>query len=112
MRRCINSVPYIKSLLSLLKGKRSASPIKQGLREKHSKLREATRILSIPSSSDTNIASYSTIPSTPLQPSLVLTAKEHLLDSTVVNEVPSLDDSDTFANDSDTNADTTGTVIL
>ena len=92
----------------MLKGKRFASPIKQGPREKRSKLREATRFLSLPSSSDTYTATSSTVPSTPLQPSLVATAEEHLLDSTVVNEVPSLDDSGTVANDSDTNADTTG----
>lgn len=93
----------------MFEGKRFASPIKQGPREKRSKLREETRFLSLPSSSDTNTATSSTVLSTPLQPSLVATAEEHLPNSTVANEVrPSLDDSDTVVNDSDTNADTTG----
>ena len=92
--------------ISFLKGERFASPIKQGLREKHSKLREESKLLSLPSSPRESDNTPTSKVSSSLQPCSVATAEEVLLDSVVVNELPTLDN-DTAADDSDTNVNTT-----
>ena len=90
-------------------GKRFASPIKPGLRQKRAKRREEDRILSLPSSSDTPVqrAGPSTpLPSTP-PPSYVTTTGEQLLDTGYqVHELPNINnDNDISDNVSDTGTD-------
>ena len=90
-------------------GKRFASPIKPGLRQKCARRREEDRILSLPSSSETPVQSAG--PSTPLPstppPSYVTTIGEQLLDTGYqVHELPNInDDNDIGDNVPDTGTD-------
>ena len=89
-------------------GKRFASPIKPGPRQKRARRREEDRILSLPSSSETLVQSAG--PSTPLPstppPSYVTTTGEQIIDTGYqVHELPNTDDD----NDISDNVQDTGT---